>query len=131
VLVYADWCGWCQRLRPDWDEAVRKLGSSKDVPAGLSVVEIERDLAQAAPAGAGFATMDVIRSDPAFGPVPYIAALSAGGGSGRAVRHDGERTHGAIVQFVRDKCGRGSSSHTASSRRRAVSSSRGAPSLWR
>ena len=31
VLFYADWCGHCNAMKPEWNKAVKKLANSKHI----------------------------------------------------------------------------------------------------
>ena len=94
VLYYANWCGHCQMMKPEWNKAASMLANDDNVNVG----EIESEYIPkmtTSPNVVGFPTIRIYKN----------------GGEGQD--YEGGRVADEIVEFARTKCGSNSnkSSH--------------------
>lgn len=80
LLFYADWCGYCQKFKPEWEQIVETL---KDTP--IDAVAINGD-----------ENPDLVKqlNVPGF---PFIIVES---GNGQMFPYEGERNADAVLHFL-------------------------------
>ncbi len=93
ILVYMDTCGYCQLMRPEWNEF-----ANHSVHGNLTnVVEIDRSTILTASDASPF--MNTVRRD-FKGYVPFIMKMAP---SGATTPYMGNRTKEDLSRFVRDR----------------------------
>lgn len=70
VLFYADWCGHCKKLKPDWDEAATAVGSEKMIKVNVGDGTPEQVKTMNTYGIKGFPTILAFENGTVSGPFP-------------------------------------------------------------
>lgn len=82
ILLYANWCGHCKQLMPEWHKARAQLNG---------VIDVEEHECSGSASSSGILQKYSVSGFP---------TIIFDGGNGRVVKYDGQRIADAIISFV-------------------------------
>ncbi len=85
VLIYADWCGHCKKMKPTWDKVSEKVNKEDE----LKMVKIN--------CGEGTPAQKKLMADYDVDGYPTILIVD----NGKATPYDGDRTEEALLKQVK------------------------------
>lgn len=68
VLFYADWCGHCKKMKPDWDAAAKEVGAEKMIKVNVGDGTPEQVKTMTDYGVKGFPTILVFENGSSTGP---------------------------------------------------------------
>ena len=68
VMFYADWCGHCKKIKPDWDEAAKEVGYEKMIKVNVGDVTEEQKKTMNTYGIQGFPTILIFEKGNPSGP---------------------------------------------------------------
>ena len=71
VLFYADWCGHCNKMKPEWDEASNELGNNKMMKINVGDGTEEQKKTMNTYGIKGFPTILMFENGESKGPFEY------------------------------------------------------------